>query len=559
MIRWAGLSCAVLLVGSMELHLGEAWWWQMLAIVAGTCVSEDLTCITVGLYVHDGRMTWAVALVGTFIGLFGGDVGLWLFGRLAGPRLLRWKRVARYVPTRRLEALAGWFEKYGFIAVFASRFMPGTRFPLYATAGLLGSRARKFVIWALISDLIYTPLIITVVAVGGGLIAGPLERFFGCGWWIAPLGALVIFFVLRLAFMLWRPIGRARLAARIEKIWRWEFWPGWIFYAPMTPYHAWLMLRHRGYTVWTCCNPAIEPGGGIVKESKWKILKHLPDDWIVPTALIEPGDLDHRCDLLLYTITERGWNWPVIAKPDVGYRGKGLKRLDHPRDIRPALNRNREAVVVQTYHPGPYEAGIFYYRMPGESRGRIFSITDKEFPELIGDGRNTVEQRIWKHPRYRMQARLFLQRHHAQRRRVLREGERFRLATAGNHAQGTLFKDGAHLITEALTQRLDEIVADFPGFDIGRFDVRYTDPEKLKRGEDFQIVELNGTTSESTNFYDPAGSLWAAYRTLMKQWALLFEIGARRRAMGVKAMGNCNLIALLWTYAREQNLERVGD
>ena len=42
--------------------------------------------------------------------------------------------------------------------------------------------------------------------------------------------------------------------------------------------------------------------------------------------------------------------------------------------------------MVQRYAPGPGEVGIFYYRFPNESRGRIFSITEKIFPEIVATG-----------------------------------------------------------------------------------------------------------------------------------------------------------------------------
>ena len=40
---------------------------------------------------------------------------------------------------------------------------------------------------------------------------------------------------------------------------------------------------------------------------------------------------------------------------------------------------------------------------------------------------------------------------------MLPHGERFRLVFAGNHAQGTIFKDGTHLATPQLLARLHEI------------------------------------------------------------------------------------------------------
>ena len=89
-------------------------------------------------------------------------------------------------------------------------------------------------------------------------------------------------------------------------------------------------------------------------------------------------------------------------------------------------------------------------------------------------------------------------------------------------------------MTPALERRIDEIARAYPGFYIGRFDIRYTDVEAFKAGQDLAIVELNGATGESTNIYDPDGSLLRAYRLLFRQWALVFTIGAANRAAGLR-------------------------
>jgi hypothetical protein len=164
---------------------------------------------------------------------------------------------------------------------------------------------------------------------------------------------------------------------------------------------------------------------------------------------------------------------------------------------------------------------------------------------LIGDGRSTVEALIRAHPRYRLQASLFLRRHCAAARRVLGRDERFPLALAGNHAQGTLFRDGSHLATPALERRIDDIARSYPGFFIGRFDIRYRDVEAFKAGRDLAIVELNGATAESTDIYDPDHSLWHAYRRLFRQWALVFAIGAENRARGAGVTSARRMLDLL--------------
>ena len=124
-----------------------------------------------------------------------------------------------------------------------------------------------------------------------------------------------------------------------------------------------------------------------------------------------------------------------------------------------------------------------------------------------------------------MQANVFLTRHASELATIPPEGQPVRLAMAGNHSQGTMFCDGAHLCTSALESSVDEIARNIDGFYFGRFDVRYGDVQAFKEGREFAIIELNGVTSESTNIYDPSWSLLGAYRMLYKQWSIVFRIG----------------------------------
>jgi hypothetical protein len=95
-----------------------------------------------------------------------------------------------------------------------------------------------------------------------------------------------------------------------------------------------------------------------------------------------------------------------------------------------------------------------------------------------------------------------------------------------------MFLDGAQFETPALEQAIDALARSFDGFYFGRFDVRFTDPERFMAGEEFRIVELNGVTSESTNVYDPDYGLLRAWRTLGRQWSLAYRIGAANRRQG---------------------------
>ena len=83
-----------------------------------------------------------------------------------------------------------------------------------------------------------------------------------------------------------------------------------------------------------------------------------------------------------------------------------------------------------------------------------------------------------------------------------------------------------------LELRIDEISKKLNGFFIGRYDVRFASEEDLRAGKNFEIIELNGASSEATSIYDSRNSLWSAYRTLFRQWSLVFAIGAANRKRG---------------------------
>jgi len=537
----------------LDLSRDMSPWAVMGSIMVGTYILEDPTSIAVGLLIRDGKLDPFVGVFACFLGIFTGDLGLYLLGVVAGRRALRWRPIARRMPAHHLDALGRWFDRNGWSAVLASRFIPGTRFPLYVAAGVLGTNRGRFALWTFLAVLIWTPVIISIVIFFGDRATTPFRWLFGDGWLSVIAAILLLLIVLRTVAMLTTRRGRQRLVVFISRLWRWEFWPVSVFYLPMIPWIGWLALKHRSLTAPTAANPGI-PHGGLVGESKFDILSRLPSDRIVPSAIIRATEPD-RVESLQRLMDERHWTFPLVLKPDVGERGQGLKLVRDWDRAESYFRKFEGDVLVQTYDPGPHEAGIFYYRLPGEPRGRIFSIAAKRFPVLVGDGRSPFEELIWAHPRYRMQAWTFLNRHDAQIDRVLAEGELMSLAISGNHCQGTMFCEGRHLWSEELERAIDEAAQAFEGFSFGRFDVRYSDPDAIRAGRDWRIVELNGVLSESANIYDPDHSLWFAYRTLARQWALAFEIGSRHRAAGVQVTP----LRAIWRVLRSHRVDRRVD
>ncbi len=347
----------------------------------------------------------------------------------------------------------------------------------------------------------------------------------------------------------------------VAKLMHWEFWPTWAAYAPLVPVYFWLAAKHRSWTlplIANTCGPLARLAG----ESKQEILDLMPGGSVTRSFRLDPRGTD-TVALAMSSIRERGWSFPLIVKPDRGCRGSGVRLARDESGLAKAIagagGDHSEAVLVQPFHPGPREAGVFYVRNPKSEAGGIFSVTVKDFAVVVGDGRATIAELIASDPRKRLQRERFLARLGDGASRVPPAGERVPVCLAGNHCQGTMFLDGTHLITPELVVAVDEIARAIPGFHFGRFDIRYSSDAELRKGEGFIVIELNGITSESTNVYDPSMSIARAYRTLSGWLSAAFEIGAANRARGVRPPSLRQAARLVRDALREPNRNELSD
>jgi len=317
-----------------------------------------------------------------------------------------------------------------------------------------------------------------------------------------------------------------------------EFWPMWRFYPPVLGWVMLLMLRHRSIRAPLLANPTF-PAGGLVGESKSAVLGlagEVARSWIAPHVAVErtvrPAEVD--LGVAKARLVETGLDLPLVAKPDLGCRGAGVRPVRSEAELHAYLAAFPAGarLLLQTLVDWPGEAGVLWARPPGASRGRILSLTLKYFPHVTGDGRTTLRELILADPRAGQVPHLYLGRHAGRLDQVVPAGERVRLAFAGSHSRGAIFRDGTPLVTPAMDARFDSIARDIPGLGFGRFDVRFRRFDDLAAGRGFRIVEVNGAGAEATHIWDSRVPLAAAYRVLFDQWRLLFAIGAANRRLG---------------------------
>jgi membrane protein DedA with SNARE-associated domain len=520
--------------------------WKATIVFLSTFVLEDVAAVGAGLLLATGSLAWPWALGSCFLGIWSGDAGLYGIARIVGRNWFERSSLRRF--SDRIQRSERWFAERGNSILIFSRLMPGARLPTYLAAGFLRLPLNRFLLVTGVASLVWTVgLLLTTQALGTKVLTwlGPWRR---AGWTVLLVIPAVLL-VIRFAKKLVQSKAMERLAIRLQRFKHWEFWPAWMFYPPVAVYCLWLAIKHRGFTLPTAANPGIF-SGGLVGESKMATLKNLMEtspEFTAEAELLQGSSSQERLESLREICCRRGIKYPFILKPDVGQRGAGVKLVQGEKQVRDYLDQTTAPLIVQRYAPGPHEAGIFYYRFPYEPVGHIFAITEKVFPKIVGDGRSTIAELIWKDPRARFLAHTYLRRLPDRQDEILAPGETLKLVEAGNHAQGCIFVDGMHLCSPALLEKVDTISRMLPGFYIGRYDIRYASEEELLAGRNFQIVELNGAASEATSIYDARNSLFAAYRTLFQQWDLVFAIGAANRQKGIRPTE----VSLLWRHWRD--------
>ena len=316
--------------------------------------------------------------------------------------------------------------------------------------------------------------------------------------------------------------------------------PKWVIVIPLTIQWLILSLRYGSASLPSSANPHIT-AGGLVGEGKMEYFRCMgPLGQQITAASIAFVVLPHSTtEDASIGIEKAHLQFPLIAKPDLGLCGFGVRRIDSPAGLAEYLAAfpSGERVVFQAYVDCEREAGIFYARSPGQSSGRIIGLALRYFPQVTGDGCSTLDTLIAADVRLHRLTRDPLHRAEHVGGNIPAAGEVVRLATIGSTRVGGLYRDGGALITPALTAAIDAIALEMGEFHFGRFDVRYSSDEALMAGQGFTIIEVNGAGSEAIEAWDPAMQPLAAFRRIFSKQALLFKIAAANRKRGFRPIG----------------------
>ena len=502
-----------------------------LLICLGTLISEDLACIAAGILAAKGWLPFPLAVGGATLGIFGGDLTLYALGRLSRKSKGRWRWLDRLVTEERVGRGRQLFDRFGTGWIFLSRFLPGSRVPSYITAGAVGWPLPRFAATLGVAVLIWTPILVGFSFYSGQKVLHFLEDYQKWAHLILLLLVLVLFLVIKIIVPLlsWR--GRRLLVGKWRRITHWEYWPPAIVYPLAIGPLLFRRLLGKRTLDFLSCNPAM-PLSGFAMESKGDILSSFtpPHPSRIRIATYQRFTKENAKDTITDFAKQHGW--PLVLKPDIGERGKGVAIVHTSEEAHQWLEQiGEDQALIQEYISG-LEVGIQWSRLPDQSSGSITSIARKLPQSLTGNGEDTIERLLLKDVRARAMGKHFLKQFAPRLNEVPADGEKISLTELGTHCLGAVFEDARDWVNPELSQTMDEVGLSYEGFYFGRYDIRVPDEESLRRGEGLVILELNGVTGEPAHIYQPNYPLWSGLKDLRKHYQLASQIGNQLREDG---------------------------
>lgn len=306
----------------------------------------------------------------------------------------------------------------------------------------------------------------------------------------------------------------------LEKLYRWEYWPSSMFYIPNIPFALFHAMKAKNLVFYTAVNPTIE-NSGIGTESKFKTMQLIPEKYLAKTVFHQANTC---LESTIQKIKSLNICYPLIAKPDVGFRGLLVKKIHSEVELKNYILKYPIDILVQEFLSEKHECGIFYHRFPNEETGKITSITLKKFLHVTGNGKLSLEDLIKNDERAKNYFDFIKDSTIITLDSIVESGQEIQLSEIGNHSKGTQFINGNHLISIALEEKITEINKQIDGWFYGRLDIKYNSFEDLEKGN-FKILELNGILAEPTHIYDASKTNYLqALKEMRTHWKHLYKI-----------------------------------
>jgi membrane protein DedA with SNARE-associated domain len=129
----------------------------------GLPIPEDVILLAAGAVSYYGALNLYGAIVTALVGVLFGDTITFCLGAVYGRKLTKKWIFHKLLPDDRLNWVKGQFKRRGNKMIFAARFMPGARAPIFFSAGTFHLPYRVFIAYDGLAALISVPLVIGAV------------------------------------------------------------------------------------------------------------------------------------------------------------------------------------------------------------------------------------------------------------------------------------------------------------------------------------------------------------------------------------------------------------
>ena len=323
---------------------------------------EDLAIILGGYIIVNHLMPTRLVAVSIYGGMVASDFALYGLG--AAARRLPW--LNRYAVDARVRRFGETLKRNVFGLVLLCRVVPGVVFVAFVACGWMRVSLARFTVASLVVSALYLPLMLYLVIMFGGA----LDDHLGLMAWPILFGAIAATSYVRKRVFAFREPGaggerrpmlrRSRRAPACRRSLpptaRWRRPSAFrrlLFYLPLTLNWLRLGLAHRSLTLPSAANPAIVTGGmwGEAKSAYFfdVAARRAPVD-----RRLRGGQARQRPGELLPATSRApcgrspmpGLGYPLIAKPDIGWHGRGVRRIDDDgaaRGLHRAFSGSRHA------------------------------------------------------------------------------------------------------------------------------------------------------------------------------------------------------------------------
>ncbi|MGI8419184.1 MAG: hypothetical protein ACR2LN_00910 [Candidatus Levyibacteriota bacterium] len=229
--------------------------------------------------------------------------------------------------------------------------------------------------------------------------------------------------------------------------------------------------------------------------------------------------------------------YPVAVKPDAGMMGLMFRKIESDESLKLYHSAMPVDYIIQEFIDYPLEVSVFYYRYPGSNQGTITGFLKKEFLQVTGDGNATLLQLMLTYPRVSSRLEEMKLKHESRLREIIPEGQLFCLSPALNLSRGGKLINLEFEKDERLLRVFDDLSHYTKSFFYGRYDIKCMSIEELKKGNNFSILEYNGSGAEPHHVYGNGNTLLKAYRILLHHWKILYRISALNHKKGIAYWG----------------------